>query len=199
MTKTKPPAPLNPKQELFVREYLADKDLNAKQAAIRAGYSPKTAEVQASRLLRQAKVRAYIEELQSPRFEKLDITIDRVTSELALQGFGKITDFYEPETGRMFEPHEMPPEVAARVSSIKVRREKTHATTDGVTEVSVKEQLVELKCWDKLSALQMLCRHLGMFRDKLEHSGEVSLLDALRRIQRREDEAKAAARQRRPA
>ena len=187
MAEKKRPAPLNPKQELFVREYLADKNLNAKQAAIRAGYSPKTAEVQASRLLRQAKVRAYIEELQSPRFEMLDITTDRLVNELALHGFGKITDFYDPETGRMFEPHEMPPEVAARVSSIKVRREKIYATMDGVTEISVKEQLVELKCWDKLSALQMLGRHLGMFKDKVEHQAGFSLLDTLRRIEAKED------------
>ena len=56
---------LTPKQARFVEEYLID--LNGKQAAIRAGYSPGTAEVQASRLLRNAKVRFALEDAMLAR------------------------------------------------------------------------------------------------------------------------------------
>ena len=62
-------------------------------------------------------------------------------------------DFYCPESGRLLEVHEMPPEAQARLSSIKVLREKTHTTTDGVTETSVADALVELKTWDKAQEL----------------------------------------------
>lgn len=62
---------LTDKQEAFVREYLVD--LNATQAAIRAGYSEKTAVKQGSRLLTNADIRTRIEELQRKRAEKLEL------------------------------------------------------------------------------------------------------------------------------
>src|SRR5688572_19699107 len=71
---------LTPKQQLFVSEYLVD--LNGKQAAIRAGYSPKTAEVQASRLLSLAKVKAAVSAAQGERSERTEITQDMVLQEL---------------------------------------------------------------------------------------------------------------------
>ena len=67
---------LTPKQELFVKEYLVD--LNGKQAAIRAGYSEKTAEVQASRLLSNAKVSQFVAEQSKERAKKVDITAEYV-------------------------------------------------------------------------------------------------------------------------
>lgn len=67
---------LTPKQEAFVREYLLD--LNATQAAIRAGYSAKTAEVQGCRLLRNAQVSAAVTEAQTKRAERVEIDADYV-------------------------------------------------------------------------------------------------------------------------
>lgn len=63
---------MTPKQEAFVREYLID--LNATQAATRAGYSPKTANEQGSRLLANASVAAAIAKAKAERAEKLDIS-----------------------------------------------------------------------------------------------------------------------------
>ncbi len=71
---------LTDKQEQFCREYLID--LNAKQAAIRTGYSAKTAEVQGSRLLSNAKVASRISELKAQRVERTEITADYVLSGL---------------------------------------------------------------------------------------------------------------------
>ena len=73
MTKA---AELGERQAIFVKEYLID--LNAKQAAIRAGYSAKTAEGQGSRLLRNAQVRLSVEQAQAKRSERLQITSDYV-------------------------------------------------------------------------------------------------------------------------
>jgi len=72
---------LNEKQRLFCDEYL--KDRNGKQAAIRAGYSPKTAESQASRLLSNAKVSVYLAEQTAKRSEKLQIDAEWVLREAA--------------------------------------------------------------------------------------------------------------------
>lgn len=71
---------LTEKQKRFADEYL--KDLNAKQAAIRSGYSPKTAEVQGSRLLSNAKVQAYIETKQKKIEEKTSVTIEWIIEQL---------------------------------------------------------------------------------------------------------------------
>ena len=68
--------PLTPKQATFVREYLVD--LNGTQAAIRAGYSPRTANEQAAQLLAKLSVRGAIEKAQSERFARLDLTADEV-------------------------------------------------------------------------------------------------------------------------
>ncbi|MGY2438571.1 terminase small subunit [Pseudomonas sp. SDO52101_S400] len=67
---------LTPKQQRFVDEYLID--LNATQAAIRAGYSKKTADQQASRLLTNVKVRAELSRSMSAREERTAITQDYV-------------------------------------------------------------------------------------------------------------------------
>ncbi|EHS3846832.1 TPA: terminase small subunit [Escherichia coli] len=64
-------AKLTDKQELFAREYL--KDLNATQAAIRAGYSEKTANEQASRLLANVNVQNFVAELKAARIEQTGI------------------------------------------------------------------------------------------------------------------------------
>ncbi|WP_290497940.1 terminase small subunit [Hyphomonas sp. UBA4494] len=72
---------MTPKQLTFVQEYLVD--LNATQAAIRAGYSPDTAKMQGSRLLTKDDVQAAIAEAQEQRREKLEITADRVVQEYA--------------------------------------------------------------------------------------------------------------------
>lgn len=67
---------LTPKQDAFCREYLVD--LNATQAAIRAGYSEKTAAEQASRLLTNVKISERVKELSDSRRERVQIDADYV-------------------------------------------------------------------------------------------------------------------------
>ncbi len=74
------PNGLSAKQDRFCREYLVD--LNATQASIRAGYSEKTARVQACQLLTKPNVQARIAELQEATAERLDMTADRVMADL---------------------------------------------------------------------------------------------------------------------
>ncbi len=71
---------LIPRHQRFVSEYL--KDQNAKQAAIRSGYSPKTAEQQGSRLLSNAKVAAAVRRRLQAVARKADVTVESLTREL---------------------------------------------------------------------------------------------------------------------
>ena len=79
--------------------------------------------------------------------------------------------------------------VGAR-SSIEVLRERTRTTTTEESPVQTLEQTIKVKLWDPIRSLELLGRHLGMFRDKVEHGADASLLDAPRRIEGEEDAAK---------
>lgn len=78
-------AKLTAKQQRFVEEYLID--LNATQAAIRAGYSPKTANEQGARLLANASVQEAIAKAMAERSRRTGISQDRVIQELARIAF----------------------------------------------------------------------------------------------------------------
>ena len=78
--------PLNDRQARFVAEYLVD--LNATQAAIRSGYSARSAYSTGERMLRNAEVAAAIAEAQAARSRRTEVTADRVVLELARVAFG---------------------------------------------------------------------------------------------------------------
>ena len=84
---------LTHKQIAFCNEYMIDS--NGKQAAIRAGYSPKSAEVTASQLISKSKVKAFIEKRREQQAKILDVNTDKVVRELANISFSNITDFIE--------------------------------------------------------------------------------------------------------
>lgn len=142
-------AELNDKQKRFVAEYLVD--LNGTQAAIRAGYAEASADVHACRLLGNDKVKAEITEAMQKRSERTEITQDRVLNELAALGFYDIADYAQIEYGR-----------AVLKDTSDIPKEKRPAI------VSIKEGAngLEIRLADKLRALEMIGKHLGMFTDR---------------------------------
>lgn len=91
--------PRTPRQENFCLEYI--KDFNGTQAAIRAGYSKKTANEQAVRLLANISVQKRISELKARAIQKTDITLKRVLDELGKIAFSNISDFLEFGPGKL--------------------------------------------------------------------------------------------------
>lgn len=129
---------LTEKQEAFIREYIID--LNATQAAIRAGYSEKTATEQGSRLLTNVKVRARIEELQNERAEKL-----KLNAEWVLNRLKEISDrcmTAEPVMTFDYESKSM-------IETGEYQFDSTGAN----------------------KATELIGKHLGMFKDKVEITG----------------------------
>ncbi len=88
---------LEPRQQRFVQEYLID--LNGTQAAIRAGYSPDTAQEQSSRLLSNVMVKAGIAAARKAQQERTQITADAVVRELAMIAFADVRELAEVKTG----------------------------------------------------------------------------------------------------
>lgn len=150
---------LTPKQSRFVEEYLVD--LNGTQAAIRAGYSEKTANPQAARLLANVSIQAAIQEEKDKRSRRVEITQDRVLLELARLAFSDLREFSEwgPQGVGMKNSDELDDHAAACVQEVT----KT-ATTSGYN--------TKFKLHDKCPALKMLGEHLGMYPGKLSLSLE---------------------------
>lgn len=143
------------KQDRFVLEYLID--LNATQAAIRAGYSPATANEQGARLLANVSVRAAIDKAIAERSRRTGVNSDRVVMELAKIAFVNANDVIDAETATI-KPGAAREDTAA-IQSVKV---KTFGE-DGLER--------EIRMADKLKALELLGKHLGMFKEKVELSG----------------------------
>lgn len=154
-------AKLTAKQEIFVQEYLID--LNAAQAAIRAGYSSATAKEIGAENLTKPNIRARIDEALAERSRRTGINQDRVVQELARIGFFKATDAVNVNSAKLKE--NITDDDAAVIASVKVK------TVSGDSFDSTER---EIKFADKLKALELLGKHLGMFKDKVE----VSVIDA---------------------
>lgn len=137
---------LSEKHELFAMEYI--KDLNAAQAAIRAGYSEKTARQQGSRLLTNADIRARIDELMGKRKEELNIDTEFVLSRLV--EVSEMCMQAKPVMKWNYEERQL---------------EETGEYTFDSTGAN--------------RALELLGKHLGMFKDKIEHSGDINIKVAL--------------------
>jgi phage terminase small subunit len=163
---------LTDKQQRFVDEYLID--LNATQAAIRAGYSTKTAAVTGSKLLTNANIRACIDEAIAQQSRRTGITADRVIRELARVALLNPKNVVDTDSARVL-PDALDDDLAA-ISSVKI---KTSSTEQGDSLER------EVKFCDKLKALELLGRHLGMFNDKLNITGEgvVQIVDDLRKTE----------------
>lgn len=145
---------LSDKQAKFVEEYLVD--LNATQAAVRAHYSEKTAASQGERLLRNVEIQNAITAAQKDRSERTEISQDRVLSELAAMAF------YDPAdiAGAVIEK---PADIASLPE--KVRRAIIGWSWD-------KHGNFVLKLATKTSSVELIGRHLGMFRERLEVTGK---------------------------
>lgn len=146
------------KQKRFVEEYLID--LNATQAAIRAGYSPDTAGSIGAENLKKPEIKNRIDKAMAERSRRTGINQDRVLQELARIGFAKITDVVNPDTAQI-RPDASEDDLAC-IQSIKIKPNEFGTER-------------EVKLYDKKAALVDLGKHLGLFKDKLELTGDMDL------------------------
>lgn len=146
-------AKLNKKQQSFVDEYLID--LNATQAAIRAGYSVRTAEQQGHQLLKKTSVSEAISKAMAERSKRTGVNQDRVINELSKIAFVKITDVLNDDAE--INPYASDDDLAC-IESIKIKQIPTKSGDMGIER--------EVKLASKIKALELLGKHLGMWTDK---------------------------------
>lgn len=149
-------------QEDFCRQFILD--LNATQAAIRAGYSKRTATPSASRLLTSVNVQERIRELQAARSLETKVTAERVLLELARMGFSNMKNFINPFDDEVKNIHDLDDNHSACISEIN----DTVTSIDGVTTRKRK-----IKLYDKTSALEKIARHIGFFEKDNDQTSRV--------------------------
>lgn len=158
---------LSDKQRDFVDQYLID--LNATQAAIRAGYSAKTAGSQGFDLLKRPEIQDYLAERRADLQKRTDITQERVLQELAKLGFANMADYMKP--GANGDPF-LDFSALTRDQAAALQEVTVEDFVDGRGEDARDVRRVKFKLADKRAALVDIGRHLGMFSDKLQLTGK---------------------------
>lgn len=184
------PHTLTSKEERFCLEYLVD--LNATQAAIRAGYTGETIRQTAHKLLTKGYIQRRVQVLKDERSQRTEINADMVLQELAHIGFARITDFVKVEvetkeievspkrrrrSRRDDEEDEdedmenaFPQTIEAHYKVVNVFETDTINQDKIRALASIKQGKngIEVKIHDKTKALELIGRHLGMWNDKLK-------------------------------
>lgn len=168
--------PLNPKQKRFCQEYVVD--FNATQAAIRAGYSPKTAGVQAHKLLKNAKIQEYITQLSDNLREKTEIDATWVRKRLAMLATADLRHILGPD-GNVLPPEQWPDDVAASINGMDV--------SEILVGNEVMGAIKKIRKVDQLKALELLGKHkdIAAFKEVVEHNAGEGLIEAIMAGRRR--------------
>lgn len=188
------PVELEPRQKRFVEEYLVD--LNATQAAIRAGYNKTTARAIGCENLTKPNIASAIQLAMAERAKRTEITQDQVLRELAKIGFANILDYVRitADGAPFVDMSAIDRDKGAAIQEVNVEEVKER---DGDDTVNVRK--VKFKLHDKKGALVDIGKHLGMFvnlnmnLDPLESMSDEQLrarLEHVRRLNRAGADAK---------
>lgn len=153
---------LTDQQKKFYREY--HKDFNGTQAAIRAGYSKKTANEQAARLLANVSGQKYLQTLKDKAAEKHEGLADEIVAELKKIGFSDIKKYLDSDN-TIKDISELPSELTCVVESIK--KTETEFGEDGL------KKSVQFKLHSKLDALEKLAKYVGLYEADNKQRGAV--------------------------
>lgn len=155
---------MTPKQARFVAEYLIDR--NATQAAIRCGYSQKTAGSIGSENLTKPEIAAAVAKGTAKQLDSADLSAARVLEEIRRLALSDVRSLFDAD-GNIRPLHELTAEQAACIAGVEVIIKNAKAG-DGVTDT-----IHKIKVWDKPKSLEMLAKHFALLTERVEHSGDV--------------------------
>ena len=158
---------LTDKQEMFCKEYLID--LNATQAAIRAGYSKKTANEQGSQNLVKLSIQKRIAELKEERSKRIEIDSDGVLKELKNWAEGDYTELMLLTAKQI---KELSPEIRRLITGFK-------RVTRRIPGTDEEEIQIEIKFIDKLKAMEMISKHIGFYEKDNSQSNKQPIIISL--------------------
>ena len=153
-------AELNQRQEMFCREYI--KDLNGTQAAIRAGYSPKTADRMAYELLKKPEIQAFVLQSKAERVEEVKVDANYVLKRLIEIDEMDVADILD-DGGDFLPIRKWPKTWRTTLSGLDIA-----IINSGDTEAIIKK----IKWPDKVKNLELIGKHIGVgaFTEKVDHT-----------------------------
>ena len=172
---------LNERQRRFAREFIVDP--NATQAAIRAGYSKRTAYEIGRKLLKKVEIAAAINKGQARLAAKVEVTAEKIIAELVKIGFSNMMDYMRvgPAGDPVLDFSKITRDQAAALTEVTVED-----FLDGRADDKREVRRVKFKLADKRAALVDLGKHLGMFVERTEHTGAgggpIEFRDARQRV-----------------
>lgn len=156
---------MTPKQKLFAEEYL--KDLNATQSAIRAGYSKKTAYAIGQENLKKPEIQKAIQELMNKRSKINEITADNVLKELASIAFADSTDYAKIKHKTVVNDVTGEKEEVTYVEFTDTD-DLSEEQKKAISAIKYTRNGIAVETHNKLKALELLGKHLGMFDEQQE-------------------------------
>lgn len=163
---------LTPKQQCFVAEYLVD--LNITAAALRAGYSTRTAAQVGYQLMQKSAVQEAIQNAMDDRAKRTTVTQDKVIAELAKIAFANGADFAQVVTLKPGEPGRPGVQIVELTDTSSLDADQRAA----ISSIEETKYGIKVSTYDKVRALELLGRHLGMFDGNGgEEDGGVTLVD----------------------
>jgi phage terminase small subunit len=160
---------LTDRQKVFCREYLID--LNASKAAVRAGYRPQNARICACKLMARPLIKAEIKKLMREREKRLNIAAEDIIKELMIIAKANAADFVQVTTRKGRDSEGNPTEVS--MVRIKPTDEIDSEKIAALAGVRQRVCGVEVKLYDKLKAIELLMRHLGLLNNKADEEEKV--------------------------
>lgn len=154
-------AKLSDKQQRFCEEYIID--LNATQAALRAGYCAKTVNPQGSQNLAKLSIQAEIQRLKDIRAKRLQISQDNVLKELSCLAFSNIKSFMDIEDDEVYfkDLSSIPDDITAAIESVKVMKKTIKGKKEDDDDIEL--STIQFKLCSKLNALEQVGKHLGLY------------------------------------
>lgn len=176
---------LDAREKLFVGEYLVT--LNPEKAALAAGYSKSVARTKAYLWVSSSKHKPHVFEAigvaQQERAKRTEITADNVLAEIAKVAFADVRRIFDKDGG-LVRISDLDDAAAACVAGCDLV-----TVSKGEGEV---EHVAKIKLADKLKALELAGRHLGLFNDKLNLNADIHVLNVHRRAKKRQSEERGA-------
>ncbi|MGX3904569.1 terminase small subunit [Klebsiella pneumoniae] len=172
--------PLTVMQEAYAQEYVKCPE-NQTQAAINAGFSPKSAHVKASTMMRDERIQKRIAELMEERNKRLRVSADYVLLRLVEIDQMDVIDILDDEGG--LKPISQWPKVwRTTLSGFDLS-----STIMNMDETSIETILKKIKWPDKVKNLELIGKHVDVnaFKERLEVSGTVTIADRIAAARRR--------------
>jgi phage terminase small subunit len=164
---------LNPKQNAFVREYI--KDYCGTKAVIRAGYSKKAAKEIAYDLLTKTHIQGAVTREERKLQNRFIVTKERILKELALVGYSDLGEYVDVDaTGKVTinKMADLPPQISRALKSIKSKTDTRIERVDGFQVGEIEKEQIEVVLHDKIQALNLMGKEIGLFKDKCEITGK---------------------------